>query len=43
MATYRITAPDGGEYEITAPDGATEAEVLAYAQKNFSGPSFGDV
>lgn len=35
MATYRITAPDGGTYEVTAPDTASEAEVLAYAQKNY--------
>jgi hypothetical protein len=34
MPTYRITAPDGHTYQITAPEGATEAEVLAYAQKN---------
>jgi hypothetical protein len=36
MATYRITAPDGSTYEVTAPDTASEAEVLAYAQKNYS-------
>lgn len=36
MATYQITAPDGGVYEITAPDDATEQEVLAYAQQNYS-------
>lgn len=35
MATYRITAPDGGTYEITAPDGATQEQVLAYAQANY--------
>ncbi|HEY1181606.1 MAG TPA: hypothetical protein VGE56_04830 [Rhodocyclaceae bacterium] len=35
MPTYKITSPDGDTYEITAPDGATEADVLAYAQKNF--------
>lgn len=34
MAKYRITGPDGGTYEITAPDDASEAEVLAYAQRN---------
>jgi len=41
MATYRITAPDGGTYEVTAPDTASEAEVLSYAQKHYSsaGPS----
>jgi len=36
MATYQITAPDGGVYEITAPDDATEQEVLTYAQQNYS-------
>lgn len=35
MATYRITAPNGGTYEITAPDDATEEQVLAYAQQNY--------
>lgn len=36
MATYEITAPDGSVYEITAPDDATEDQILAYAQSNFS-------
>lgn len=36
MAKYRITAPDGGTYEVTAPDTATQAEVMAYAQKNYT-------
>lgn len=36
MAKYRITAPDGGTYEVSAPDSASEAEVLAYAQKNYT-------
>lgn len=36
MAKYRITAPDGGTYEVSAPDTASEAEVLAYAQKNYA-------
>lgn len=36
MATYRITAPDGGVYEITAPDDATQEQVLAYAQANYA-------
>lgn len=35
MPTYDITGPDGKTFEVTAPDGASEAEVLAYAQKNF--------
>lgn len=39
MATYQITAPDGGKYEVTAPDGASEQEVLAYAQQNYKGAS----
>lgn len=38
MAKYRITAPDGGSYEVTAPDTASEAEVMAYAQKNYKQP-----
>lgn len=33
MAKYQITAPDGSKYEITAPDDASQADVLAYAQK----------
>jgi len=37
MAKFEITAPDGSVYEIEAPDNATEAEVLAYAQAQFSG------
>lgn len=36
MAKYRITAPDGGTYEITAPDDASQEQVLAYAQANYS-------
>lgn len=35
MATYRITAPDGGTYEVTAPDSASESDVLSYAQQNY--------
>jgi hypothetical protein len=36
MARYEITAPDGSRHEITAPDDATEEQVLAYAQQQFS-------
>src|SRR5215204_7656141 len=36
MATFEITSPDGGKFEITAPDGASQADVLSYAQTNFS-------
>lgn len=35
MATYRITAPDGGTYDVTAPDDATQDQVLAYAKENY--------
>ena len=35
MATYRITAPDGGTYEVTAPDTASQDEVMSYAQQNY--------
>lgn len=33
MATYQITGPDGSVYEVTAPEGATDAEIMAYAQR----------
>lgn len=36
MAKFEITAPDGRKFEITAPDGATQDQVLAYAQQQFS-------
>ena len=36
MATYEITSPTGETFEITAPDNATEAEVMAYAEEQFS-------
>lgn len=39
MPTYVVTAPDGKEYEITAPEGATQEQVLAYAQQNYSKPA----
>jgi hypothetical protein len=35
MAKYRITGPDGATYEVTAPDNASQADVLAFAQKNY--------
>jgi len=38
MATYRITAPDGGTYEITAPDTATEADVFKMVSSQFAQP-----
>ena len=39
MPVYRITSPDGNTYEVTAPEGATEQDVLAYAQQNYSSAS----
>lgn len=36
MAKYEITAPDGNRFEITAPDGATEQQVMAYAQSQYT-------
>jgi len=38
MPRFEITAPDGRLFEVTAPEGASQAEVLAYAQQNFSQP-----
>lgn len=37
MAKYIVTSPTGENFEVTASDSATEAEVMAYAQKNFGG------
>lgn len=36
MAVFEIKGPDGATYEINAPDDATEDQVLAYAQQNYS-------
>jgi hypothetical protein len=36
MGKYRVTSPDGKTFEVNAPDGATEADVLQYAQSQFS-------
>jgi hypothetical protein len=38
MPKYRITSPDGSTYEVNAPDGASDADVMAFAQKNFQKP-----
>ena len=32
MATFKITAPDGGTYNITAPDDATPDQVMEFAK-----------
>lgn len=39
MPTYTVRGPDGSEYDVTAPEGATEQQVLAYAQQQFTAPS----
>lgn len=39
MPDYEITSPNGKRFIVTAPDGATQDEVLAYAQQQFSGVS----
>lgn len=36
MAVFEITAPDGSVFEVTAPEDATEDQILAYAQSEFS-------
>jgi hypothetical protein len=36
MARYEITAPNGQKFEINAPDDATQDQVMAYAQSEFS-------
>jgi hypothetical protein len=36
MARYEITSPDGRRFEVNAPDDATQEQVIAYAQQQFS-------
>ena len=36
MPDYEITSPEGKRFVVTAPDGATQEQVLAYAQQQFS-------
>ena len=36
MPRYEITSPDGKRWEVEAPDGATQDQVLAYAQQQWS-------
>lgn len=36
MAKYRITSPTGEKFDITAPDDASQDQVMAYAQQQFS-------
>ena len=43
MPDYEITSPEGKKYRITAPEGASQADIMAYAQKSLgqtnAGPS----
>lgn len=34
MPTFEVKSPDGRKFRVTAPDGASQADILAYAQKN---------
>lgn len=36
MPNYIVTSPTGQKFQITAPDGATQEQILAYAQQQFS-------
>jgi len=38
MSKYLVTSPSGQKYEVTGPDGATEADAIAWAQKNLAQP-----
>ena len=45
MPTFRVTGPNGEVYRVDAPSGATEAQAIAYAQKQHAdqgntGPTF---
>lgn len=42
MPDFEITAPDGRKYRVTAPEGASQDEVLAYAQRQFSSDTGAD-
>lgn len=35
MPRYEITSPAGEKFEVNAPDGASEADVMAYAEKQW--------
>lgn len=39
MATYKVRDPQGNIREISGPDGASDAEIIAQAQKLFSKPT----
>jgi hypothetical protein len=34
MPDFEITSPDGKKFVVTAPEGASQADILAYAQKS---------
>ena len=39
MSKYLVTSPSGQKYEVTGPDGSTEADAIAWAQKNLAQPA----
>lgn len=39
MPRYEITSPEGKRFEVNAPDGASQEDVLAYAQQQFTQPA----
>jgi hypothetical protein len=39
MADFEVTSPDGKTFVVSAPEGATQEQVLAYAQSQFSQPA----
>lgn len=38
MADFKVKSPDGKEFVVSAPEGATQDQVLAYAQNQWSKP-----
>ncbi len=38
MARYKVQGPDGVQHELEGPDGATDEQILAVAQSQFSAP-----
>lgn len=38
MPTFTVQAPDGRSYRVNAPKGATQAQVIAYVQKQHAAP-----
>src|SRR5690349_16206722 len=36
MPVFKVTSPDGRTFRVTAPEGATQADAIAYVQKNMA-------